>query len=90
MQEEEKIIQQEQEAVSGPAPEEAQAASEPVESVADRVRIISPFRLVMKRFFRSRLCVAGLIMFIFLILFSFLGPVFVDWKEEEVDYSGTG
>ena len=90
MQEEEKIIQQEQEAVSEPAPEEAQAASEPVESVADRVRIISPFRLVMKRFFRSRLCVAGLIMFVFLFFFSFLGPVFVNWKEGEVDRSGTG
>ena len=94
MQEEEKITPVAQEAVSSPEarPEaqqpEAQQAEE-MESVADRVRIISPFRLVMKRFFRSRLCVAGLIMFVFLFLFSFLGPVFVDWQEEEVDRTGT-
>ena len=47
-------------------------------------------RLVLKRFFRSRLCVAGLIMFVFLLVFSFLGPAFISWSEEEVDRSGTG
>ncbi len=92
MQEEEKITKEVQETVSEPTPEAQQpeAQAEAVESVADRVRIISPFRLVMKRFFRSRLCVAGLVMFVFLLLFSFLGPVFIDWKEEEVDRTGTG
>ncbi len=60
------------------------------EAIADRVRVISPMRLVLKRFFRSRLCVAGLIMFVFLLVFSFLGPAFISWSEEEVDRSGTG
>ncbi len=95
MQEEEKITTEAQQAVSAPEAQQPEAQqpeaqqTEAVESVADRVRIISPFRLVMKRFFRSRLCVAGLIMFVFLLLFSFLGPVFVGWQEEEVDRTGT-
>lgn len=59
------------------------------ESIADKVRIISPARLVLKRFFRSKLSIVGLCMFIFLLLFSFLGPVFVPWTETEVDYSGS-
>ena len=59
------------------------------ESIADKVRIISPARLVLKRFFRSKLSIVGLCMFIFLLLFSFLGPVFVHWSETEVDYSGS-
>lgn len=57
------------------------------ESLADRVRIVSPIKLVFKRFFRSRLSVTGLIVFLVLLLFSFLGPVFVPWGETEVDYS---
>lgn len=59
------------------------------ESIADKVRIISPARLVLKRFFRSKLSIVGLCMFLFLLLFSFLGPVFVPWSETEVDYSGS-
>lgn len=59
------------------------------ESIADKVRIISPARLVLKRFFRSKLSIVGLCMFVFLLLFSFLGPVFVPWSETEVDYSGS-
>lgn len=58
------------------------------ESIADRVRIISPTKLVLKRFFRSKLSVVGLVLFLSLFLFSFLGPVFVDWGETEVDMSG--
>lgn len=58
------------------------------ESIADRVRIISPTKLVMKRFFRSKLSVIGLVLFLSLFLFSFIGPLFVGWAEEEVDMSG--
>lgn len=35
---------------------------------------MSPTRLVMRRFFRSKLSIIGLIMIVFLFLFSFLGP----------------
>ena len=59
------------------------------ESLADRVRVVSPMRLVVKRFFRSKLSVVGLAIFIFLFLFSYLGPLFVPWTEKEQDVSTT-
>ena len=59
------------------------------ESLADRVRVISPMRLVVKRFFRSKLLVIGLVIFVFLFLFSYLGPLFVPWSETEQDVSVT-
>lgn len=47
---------------------------------------MSPLRLVMRRFFRSKLSVVGLLMIAFLFLFSFLGPVLYQrWGEETVD-----
>ena len=47
---------------------------------------MSPLRLVMRRFFRSKLSIVGLIMIAFLFLFSFLGPVvYQAWGEETVD-----
>ncbi|MBP8988633.1 MAG: ABC transporter permease [Clostridia bacterium] len=45
---------------------------------ADNFRVISPGRMVAKRFFRSKLSIAGLAMIIFVFVFSFLGPVIVD------------
>jgi len=56
------------------------------EALADRTRIISPFKLVIKRFFRSKLSVIGLVTFIVLLLFSFFGPLFVPWGQSEIDY----
>lgn len=47
---------------------------------------MSPLRMVGRRFFRSKLSIVGLVMIVFLILFSFLGPVIYDkWGEETVD-----
>lgn len=47
---------------------------------------MSPIRLVMRRFFRSKLSIVGLVMIAFLFLFSFLGPVIYQrWGEETVD-----
>ena len=46
---------------------------------------MSPLRMVGRRFFRSKLSIVGLVMIVFLILFSFLGPVIYDkWGEETV------
>ncbi|MCH5351351.1 MAG: ABC transporter permease [Clostridiales bacterium] len=50
---------------------------------------ISPFRLVMRRFFRSKLSIVGIVMIAFLFIFSFLGPVFVSWEEDQVDNTPT-
>lgn len=41
---------------------------------AQHFRVISPGRMVAKRFFRSSLSIAGLIMIIFVFLFSLIGP----------------
>ena len=53
------------------------------------VRLMSPTRMVVRRFFRSKLSILGLVMVIGLFLFSFLGPViYTRWGEIELDESG--
>ena len=63
------------------------------------VRLMSPTRMVVRRFFRSKLSIIGLIMVIGLFLFSFVGPLFLadttpdfsddsKWGEIELDESG--
>lgn len=57
-----------------------------VEKVEYVYKEMSPLRMVGRRFFRSKLSIVGLVMIVFLILFSFLGPVIYDkWGEETVD-----
>ncbi len=59
------------------------------EPLDKNVRLMSPTRMVVRRFFRSKLSIIGLIMVISLFLFSFLGPVVYDkWGEIELDKSG--
>ena len=56
------------------------------EKIEETYKEMSPFKLILRRFFRSRLSVVGLVMLIFLFLFSFLGPVVYNkWGETEVD-----
>lgn len=45
------------------------------EFLSDKVAVLSPTRLVLNRFFRSKLSVVGIIILVALFLFSFLGPV---------------
>ena len=53
------------------------------------VRLMSPTRMVVRRFFRSKLSILGLIMVISLFLFSFVGPLlYTQWGEIELDESG--
>ena len=72
-----------------------------VDEISD-VKQMSPTKLVLRRFFRSKLSVVGLIMIITLVVFSFLGPYilkllnyidFLDiitiWGENEPDTSGS-
>ena len=62
-------------------------SAEDTEAPLDKnIKLMSPTRMVVRRFFRSKLSVVGLIMLAFLFLFCFLGPVFYDeWGEIEVD-----
>ena len=54
------------------------------------VKLMSPMQMVIRRFFRSKLSIVGLIMIVSLFLFSFFGPlVYTRWGEIELDESGT-
>ena len=69
-----------------------QAAPETVDTevpLDKNVRLMSPTRMVVRRFFRSKLSILGLIMVIGLFLFSFVGPlIYTQWGEIELDESG--
>lgn len=54
------------------------------------VKLLSPTQMVVRRFFRSKLSVVGLVMIVSLFIFSFFGPlVYTRWGEIELDESGT-
>ena len=75
-------------AVGMDEPEEAEIAD--TETPLDKnIKLMSPMRMVLRRFFRSKLSIAGIVMLAFLILFSWLGPVvYRAWGEIEVDRTG--
>lgn len=79
--EEEKILEQE-------ILEEdlAQDTDKPLDK---NVKLMSPGRMVMRRFLRSKLSIAGLIMLAALFLFCWVGPLFYNtWKEDVPDRTG--
>ena len=59
-----------------PAEPVAEESAEENVPLDRNVRLMSPTRMVMRRFFRSRLSIVGLIMVVSLFLFSFVGPLF--------------
>lgn len=70
--------------------EVAALGSEDTETPLDKnVRLMSPTRMLIRRFFRSKLSVTGLIMLVFLFAFCWLGPVvYQRWGETETDRTG--
>ncbi len=58
-------------------PEEGENAD--VGADMETYKEMSPMRLVLRRFFRSKLSIVGLVMIVALFLFSFLGPVVYGW-----------
>ena len=52
--------------------ENPEVESEQVEQVT--YKEMSPMQMILKRFFRSKLSIVGLVMIVFLFLFAFLGP----------------
>ncbi|MFA7075941.1 MAG: ABC transporter permease [Candidatus Izemoplasmatales bacterium] len=52
-------------------------------SLADSAKVISPGRLVLRRFFRSKLSLIGLVTLLFMFTFSFIGPLFSPYAETE-------
>lgn len=53
------------------------------------VKLMTPMQMVLRRFFRSKLSIVGLIMIVALFLFCWLGPViYTKWDSTEVDNTG--
>ncbi|MBP5271035.1 MAG: ABC transporter permease [Clostridia bacterium] len=48
---------------------------------ASRVKVLSPARLVAKRFFRNKLAIVGMVLLISLFLMSFVGPIFYPYGQ---------
>ena len=72
-------------------PEEAEQLEElAAETPLDKnIKLMSPTRMVLRRFCRSKLSIVGLCMLIFLFLFCWLGPVvYHPWGETETDRTG--
>ena len=51
------------------------------------VKQMSPTRMVLRRFFRSKLSIIGLIIVVFLFVFSFLGP-YILMALDKIDFLG--
>ncbi len=51
---------------------------------AARVKVLSPSRLVFKRFIRNKLAIFGTCVLVLLFLFCFLGPMFYPYGETQV------
>lgn len=53
------------------------------------VKLMTPMQMVLRRFFRSKLSIVGLVMIVALFLFCWLGPVIYNkWDSTEVDKTG--
>lgn len=52
-------------------------------------KIVSPGRLVLRRFMRNRLAIAGLVIIAAVVLFCFIGPYFSPYGEYEIFYIDT-
>ena len=51
-----------------------------------RVKVLSPGAMVAKRFFRNRVAMVGMVILIFMFLFSFLGGVVSPYREDQLFY----
>lgn len=51
-----------------------------------RVKVLSPGRLVTKRFFRNKLAIVGLAILIFMFVFAFIFPLFYPYTQTQIFY----
>ena len=81
----EEIKRREAEAAARKAAE--QTGDEPMKlDDTQRVKVLSPGRLVSKRFFRNKLALVGLAILIALFLFCFAGPLFYPYSQTDIFY----
>lgn len=64
---------------------EKQDKNEPMKlDDSQRIKVLSPNRMVLKRFSRNKLAIFGLCVLILMFLFSFAGPLFYSYGQTEV------
>ena len=92
MNEEKNVLQEEIDALEAEK-EVVSAEDEAAPNVAieldelDEKRVfLTPGQMVMKRFFRNRLAVIGLVILVLMALFCFVGPLFSPYSETELFY----
>ena len=72
-----------------PVSPEAEVENTNEETHEMTLKLISPFQMVLRRFFRSKLSVIGLLMIISLFLFCWVGPlVYTSWSATDIDKTG--
>ena len=83
-------VAEETENVEVTAAETAEAVADAETPLDKNVRLMSPTRMLLRRFFRSKLSITGLVMLIVLFAFCWFGPVvYQRWGEIETDYTGS-
>ncbi len=73
------------------AASENTAVAETAEEVGtheENLKLMSPMQMVLRRFFRSKLSVVGLIMIVALFLFCWVGPLIYQVSPTEIDKDG--
>ncbi len=66
-----------------------EAEKEGEELHENTIKLMTPMQMVLRRFFRSKLSIVGLVMIVALFLFCWLGPViYTNWNSTQVDNSG--
>ncbi len=72
-------------------PSSAESEEEVIEEeVHERnVKFMSPMQMVLRRFFRSKLSIVGLVLIVGLFIFCWVGPLFYNkWQPTQIDNSG--
>ena len=61
---------------------------EPQYSLNDdrRVKVLSPGAMVAKRFFRNRIAMVGLVILVFMFVFSFIGGIISPYSQDQRFY----
>ena len=65
-----------------------EVASEETVSHEQSLKLMSPMQMVIRRFFRSKLSIIGLVMIVSLFLFCWVGPLIYRVSHTEIDKSG--
>ena len=68
--------------------EETATSAEETVSHEQTLKLMSPMQMVIRRFFRSKLSIIGLIMVISLFLFCWVGPLIYTTSPTEIDKTG--